>query len=142
LRLPSKPPVPAVWGVLEVGGRWGIVFDCINEGSFAERMREDPSVVSECLETLARVHARIHTHRARQFGSLKSKLATNIAGTEFLDEPRRQILLRRLADMPDGDRLCHGDFHPINVLDQNSGPIVIDWPDACCGDRAADVCRS
>jgi hypothetical protein len=32
-------PVPAVWGVHEVGGRWGIVFDRIKERSFAERMR-------------------------------------------------------------------------------------------------------
>jgi hypothetical protein len=33
-------PVPAVWGVLAVGGRWGIVFDRVKERSFAERMRE------------------------------------------------------------------------------------------------------
>ena len=30
-------PVPAVWGVQEVGGRWGIVFDRISEASFAKR---------------------------------------------------------------------------------------------------------
>jgi Phosphotransferase enzyme family len=135
-------PVPAVWGVLEVGGRWGIVFDRVEERSFAERMREDPSVLPECLETLAWLHARIHGHTARQLGSLKSRLATNIAGTGLLDEPLKQILLGRLADIPEGDRLCHGDFHPVNVLGQNSLPMVIDWPDACCGDPAADVCRS
>jgi hypothetical protein len=136
-------PVPAVWGLLEVGGRWGIVFDRVKERSFAERMREDPSLIPECLQTLARLHARIHDQPAPQlFGSLKSRLATNIAGTGFLDEPLKQILLGRLADMPDGNRLCHGDFHPINVLGQNSLPMVIDWPDACGGDPAADVCRS
>jgi aminoglycoside phosphotransferase (APT) family kinase protein len=124
-------PVPAVWGVLEVGGRWGIVFDRVKERSFAERMREDPSLIPECLQALARLHARIHGQTARQFGSLKSRLATNIAGTRLLDEPLKQILLGRLAGMPDGDRLCHGDFHPINVLGQNSLPMVIDWPDAC-----------
>src|SRR5215469_11689720 len=56
-------PVPAVWGVLEVGGRWGIVFDRVKERSFAERMtedREDPSLIPECLLALARLHARIH----------------------------------------------------------------------------------
>jgi Phosphotransferase enzyme family len=135
-------PVPAVWGVFEVGGRWGIVFDRVTERSFAERMREDPSVIPECLQALARLHARIHGQRARQLGSLKSRLATNIAGTGLLDEQLKQILLARLAAMPDGNRLCHGDFHPINVLGQNSLPMVIDWPDACCGDPAADVCRS
>jgi aminoglycoside phosphotransferase (APT) family kinase protein len=105
-------------------------------------MRGDPSVIPECLQTLARLHARIHAHPARQFGSLKSRLATNIAEAELLGEPLKQILLGRLADMPEGDRLCHGDFHPINVLGQNSRPMVIDWPDVCCGDPAADVCRS
>jgi aminoglycoside phosphotransferase (APT) family kinase protein len=135
-------PVPAVWGVLEVGGRWGIVFDRVKERSFAERMREDPRLIPECLLTLARLHARIHGQPARELGSLKSRLATNIADTALLDEPLKQILLGRLAGMPDGDRLCHGDFHPVNVLGQNSQPMVIDWPDACCGDPAADVCRS
>jgi len=135
-------PVPAVWGELEIGGRWGILFDRVKERSFAERMREDPNVIPECLQSLARLHARIHGQTACQLGSLKSRLATNIAGTGLLDEPLKQILLGRLAGMPDGDRLCHGDFHPINVLGQNSQPRVIDWPDACCGDPAADVCRS
>jgi len=116
-------PVPAIWAVLEVGGRWGIVFDRVKEKSFAERMREDPSVIPECLETLARLHARIHGQPARQFGGLKSRLATNIVGTGLLDEPLKRILLDRLADMPDGDRLCHGDFHPINALGQNSLPM-------------------
>jgi aminoglycoside phosphotransferase (APT) family kinase protein len=125
-----------------VDRRWGIVFDRVNAESFAERMREDPSVIPECLQTLARLHARIHSQPARQLGSLKSRLAANIACTGLLDEPRRRILLGRLEDMPEGDRLCHGDFHPINVLGQNSVPMVIDWPDACSGDPAADVCRS
>jgi hypothetical protein len=57
-------PVPAVWGVLEVGGRWGIVFDRVKERSFAERMREDPSRIPECLLALARLHARIHAEPA------------------------------------------------------------------------------
>jgi aminoglycoside phosphotransferase (APT) family kinase protein len=135
-------PVPAVWGVHEVDGRWGIVFDRVKERSFAERMREDPSLTPDCLLVLARLHARIHSQPARQLGSLKSRLAANITATGLLDEPLKQNLLGRLAGMPDGDRLCHGDFHPVNVLGQNSLPMVIDWPDACCGDPAADLCRS
>ena len=135
-------PVPAVWGVQEVGGRWGIVFDRVSGASFAERMQQDPSLAPECPEILARLHARIHTHPAHELGRLKLRLTRNIARTSLLDEPRKQVLLSRLADMPEGDRLCHGDFHPINVLGQTSQPMVIDWPDACRGVPSADVCRS
>jgi aminoglycoside phosphotransferase (APT) family kinase protein len=41
--------------------------------------------------------------------------------------------------MPDGDRLCHGDFRLINVSGQVLDLVVIDWPNACRGDPAADV---
>jgi len=54
----------------------------------------------------------------------------------------RRDLLDGIADMPDGDRLCHGDFHPMNILGEASQPVIIDWPDARRGDPAADVCRS
>jgi hypothetical protein len=135
-------PVPAVWGVQQVGGRWGIVFDRVSHASFADRMRAEPATVPAHLEILARLQTRIHAHRALEFGSLKLRLATNIAGTELLDEARRQALLRGLTGMPDGDRLCHGDFHPINVLGETAQPVVIDWPDARRGDPAADACRS
>ena len=135
-------PVPAVWSVQQIGGRWGIVFDRVSGGSFAERMREDPTVVPEYLEILARLQARIHTYPAPQLASLKLQLATNIAKAKHLDDSRRHILLSRFIDLPGGDRLCHGDFHPINVLGQAPNPIVIDWPNAGHGDPAADVCRS
>jgi Phosphotransferase enzyme family len=135
-------PVPAVWGVQQVGGRWGIVFDRVSQVSFAERMRDEPSSVPAYLEILAHLQARIHAQPALEFGSLKARLATNIALTELLDEPHKETLLRGLAEMPDGDRLCHGDFHPMNVLGEAARPVVIDWPDARRGDPAADACRS
>jgi hypothetical protein len=135
-------PVPAVWGVRQIGSRWGIVFDRVRQASFAEQMRGDPIAIPRYLEKLAQLHTLIHPHTAPQLSSLKIRLATNIARTELLDEPRKQRLLGGLADMSEGDRLCHGDFHPINVLGAISRPVVVDWPDACRGDPAADVCRS
>jgi aminoglycoside phosphotransferase (APT) family kinase protein len=135
-------PLPAVWRVQQIHGRWGIVFDRVSGLSLAEQMRRDMAHAAQYLQILARLHRRIHTHLANQFNSLKAWLATDIARTMLLDEPRKQVLLSGLAKRPDGNRLCHGDFHPMNVLGEASRPIVIDWPNACCGDPAGDVCRS
>ena len=45
-------PVPAVWGVQQIGGRWGVVFDRMSLVSFAERMRDhlrsSPSIRRPC----------------------------------------------------------------------------------------------
>jgi len=135
-------PVPAVWGVQQTSGRWGIVFERVRGTSFAEQLRGDPAPLPHYLDILVGLQARIHAHQAHEFRSLKVRLATNIARAKLLDEPRKQLLLGRLAEMPEGDRLCHGDFHPINVLGEASHPMLIDWPDASRGDPAADVCRS
>ena len=135
-------PVPAVWSVQQIDGRWGIVFDRVSGVSFAEQMLGDPAAILQRLQILVRLHARIHAHVVDQFSSLKGWVTMGITRAMLLDEPQRQILLNGLREMPDGDHLCHGDFHPRNVLGEASQPIVIDWPNACCGDPAADVCRS
>ena len=39
--------------------------------------------------------------------------------------------------------LCHGDFHPLNILvDESDTATVLDWSDAVLGDRHYDVARS
>jgi aminoglycoside phosphotransferase (APT) family kinase protein len=131
-------PVPAVWGVQRIDARWGIVFDRVKHAPLAEQMQEDPTAMPHYLETLAALQARIHAQPASQFSSVKLRLAANIARVNVLDEPRKRVLLTRLADIPEGDRLCHGDFHPINVLGEVS-PVVIDWPDACRGDPVVEA---
>ena len=135
-------PVPRVWGVREIAGRWGVVFDRVDQASFAEHMLNNPDDIPRYLRSMVRLHMRIHAHAAVQFAGLKVRLAANIAATERLDEQRKENLLAAIADTPEGDRLCHGDFHPRNILGEAAEPIIIDWPDARCGDPAADVCRS
>jgi len=40
-------------------------------------------------------------------------------------------------------RICHGDFHPLNILDDGRGHLsVVDWGGATVGDRHADVANT
>ena len=38
--------------------------------------------------------------------------------------------------------VCHGDFHPLNVMVDGASASVIDWTDAGLGPREADVART
>ena len=38
--------------------------------------------------------------------------------------------------------MCHGDFHPLNVVVDGTSSAVIDWTDAGLGPREADVART
>lgn len=44
--------------------------------------------------------------------------------------------------MPRREHLCHGDFHPGNVILSATDEVVIDWVDASLGDPLADVART
>ena len=44
-----------------------------------------------------------------------------------------------LDKLGDGRAVCHGDFHPDNVILSDRGPIIIDWGPATAGAPAADV---
>jgi aminoglycoside phosphotransferase (APT) family kinase protein len=47
-----------------------------------------------------------------------------------------------MKELPEGDRLLHGDFHPGNVLEGDGSEAVIDWHNATVGPPAADVART
>lgn len=51
-------------------------------------------------------------------------------------------MLTALDEIPEDTGLCHGDFHPDNILMTTEGPIVIDWVDATRGNPLADVTRT
>ncbi|HDS29201.1 MAG TPA: aminoglycoside phosphotransferase family protein, partial [Candidatus Acetothermia bacterium] len=56
-----------------------------------------------------------------------------------LPEEAVRAATERLRGLPEGDRICHGDFHPDNVLMTSRGPMIIDWGPATAGHPAADV---
>src|SRR5262245_21074860 len=77
--------VPAVWNVQQIDDRWAIVFDRVTGTSFAEQMRGDPTALPHYLDILAHLQVCIHRHEAREFRSLKARLATRIVRAKPLD---------------------------------------------------------
>jgi aminoglycoside phosphotransferase (APT) family kinase protein len=135
-------PSPAAYDVRLFGDRWGIVMDRVTGHPFAEAMLADPALGPAHLGDMVRLHVTIHSARGAHLSSMRTRLAFNIGRAQILGEARQQRLLELLHALPEGDRLCHGDFHPFNILGVPGAAIVVDWLDATCGAPAADVCRS
>ncbi len=133
---------PRVRSVGEFEGRWGLVMTRSEGRTFGEAIVQEPALIPAYLTVLAATHHEIHEHGGVGLPSLKARLHRDIKRATQLDELQRRRLLSGLHRLPDGDRLCHGDFHPWNVLGSPAPVTVIDWLDACCGDPLADVCRS
>ena len=126
--------VPAVGEVVEINGRLGLIYERVVGPSMWEYMVTKPWMLLRETRVLADMHADMHASNILpELPSQRQRLEDKIRSAAVLPPDLRQAALRSLGQMPDGDRLCHGDFHPGNILMTAHGPIIIDWPDATRG---------
>jgi aminoglycoside phosphotransferase (APT) family kinase protein len=132
--------VPRSLGVVEVEGRWGLMMTRMSGRPLAEQLADDGLAAGAA--RFAALHRQMHQQSVAGLMPLKQRLGTRIGRVRELDEATRMRLLDRVGRSPDGDRLCHGDFHPLNIMVDGDTLATIDWLDATSGPPAADVCRS
>lgn len=135
-------PAPRVLSAGLFEDRWGLAMTRADGESLGSFALSSPENFAPAMSMFARLHQRIHAAPGAGMPPLKQRLATNLRRAVGLEPALRDRLLARLQDLPDGDRLLHGDFHPFNVMGRGDAAIAVDWLDAGCGPIAADLCRS
>ena len=90
------------------------------------------------------IHARINAARAPEslpkvIDVVRDAVARltdreSVALTEWIE--------RILARLPDGEALCHGDFHPGQLMCSDGECVAFDWPAAKRGDPLFDYART
>jgi Ser/Thr protein kinase RdoA (MazF antagonist) len=135
-------PSPAVAGLVEVEGRRGLVYERIEGISMLQDMNARPWRMLNHARSLADLQIRIHRQSIEGLPSYRDRLRFDILHASALREGLREKALAMLDALPGGQSICHGDYHPGNVLLTGNGPIVIDWMTACSGSPWADVARS
>lgn len=135
-------PTPRVHEVRLFDKRWGLVMDRAMGQTLGRFTAAGVELTPGAFEEMLRLHRLIHAESDPRLPALTARLRWRIARIEGIDEALRARLLERLAGLPDGDRLCHGDFHPFNIVGAPGEAMVIDWLDAASGPPAADVARN
>jgi aminoglycoside phosphotransferase (APT) family kinase protein len=135
--------VPAVRGLEAADGRPGIVMDRLDGPDLITALGKEPWRLRKVGQMLGEVHASIHEVVApEQLPSVSEGLARQVAAAPGVSGTARKAADDALRRLPDGDRLCHMDFHPGNLILADGKPFVIDWAGATRGDPDADVCRT
>jgi aminoglycoside phosphotransferase (APT) family kinase protein len=135
-------PAPAAFEVVSVGGRHGVVFERIDGPTLLSVLLNRPDQAAHAASTLAALHADLHARHGGGLPPLHERVAHRIAACSLLPPDVRDRVAAIAAALPPGHALCHGDFHPGNVIVGSSGPSVIDWYDAACGPAEADLART
>lgn len=136
-------PVPAIGKMIEINGRRGLVYERLEGVSIFRTIVARPWTIIRFGHMMAELHAAMHAIQSpSDLPDQRERLKGAIGRAQALPDDLRRKALAVLDTCPDGDRLCHGDFHPDNVLMTPRGPIIIDWMTATRGDPAGDVART
>jgi aminoglycoside phosphotransferase (APT) family kinase protein len=135
-------PVPASGGMIEINGRCGILFERIDGPSMLRQLGAKPWSAIPLRHTFADLHLKMHAHTLQELPSQRQHLTHQIRLASALPAEWTAAALAALDHLPDSNRLCHGDYHPDNVLLSTHGPIIIDWSEATAGNPIADVART
>lgn len=133
---------PELIGVVELEGQKGLIFERAVGPTMLQAVLANPESVEEHAQLLAVLHAELHGRTAGGLASLIARLRHKIQRARPLPEAWKASVVDSLDRLPDGDAICHGDFHPGNIIMTAGGPSIIDWVDVTQGPPLADVART
>jgi aminoglycoside phosphotransferase (APT) family kinase protein len=136
-------PVPKVYERVRLNDREGVVYEKVEGPSLLNQLAVKPWKVVQYARLLASLHAQVHQVPAPMNLETQREWARGgIPETGKLSKVLRESVLHLLDSMLEGNRLCHGDFHPGNIVVTHRGPVIIDWMTASKGTACGDVART
>ncbi len=139
----SGLPVPSVGEIIRENNRNGLMYERIEGKSMLEMLQLRPWNIFRYARRMAELHAEMHASAIQvNVPGQRERIKEKISRVEILSIAVRSKILTALEHMPNGNRLCHGDFHPGNIMVTEQGGIIIDWADATLGNPLADLART
>ncbi|MBW7452995.1 phosphotransferase family protein [Paenibacillus sepulcri] len=132
---------PKAYEIISCEERTGIVYDRV-EGESLQDWVLKTGDLQGCAEYMARLHRTIVQNNARNVPNYKEFLKSNILNAQPPHLMEQEGALEILDKLKEGNTLCHGDFHPGNILLSNGDTVVIDFMNVCRGDFLYDVART
>jgi uncharacterized protein (TIGR02172 family) len=134
---------PMVGDLIEVEGRYGLTYERVAGESMLAMFRRNLWGVVRYARLFAKLHTQMHEKAFEaDVPRLHEKLQRRISRLDALPASLKTSLLDALRTLPEADRVCHGDFHPANLLISGNDANIIDWIDASRGNPLADVART
>lgn len=135
--------VPKLLEVSKIDNRWALVLENVEGKTIAELMEEDPANKNEYMRLFVEVQLVVLDNQVPMLSRIKDKFEKKLEDATNIDENTKYELMQRLQGMKNHDELCHGDYHPSNVIVKSDGSIyIIDWAHVTQGNAAADAART
>ena len=129
--------VPKLYETVEEDERFGYIMELLNGINLAELLLNEQNFAG-AMEQFVSLHKAWNKEAPSGLISYKDWMMSMIVNKQ--QEPE---LLEKIRELPEGTILCHGDFHPYNIIvTEENKLIVIDFANVCRGTKKYDIARS
>lgn len=132
---------PKVYEIIRYEEQLGIIYDRVDGETLLDWVLKTGDL-HKCAKYMAKQHKEIVQNSVSSVPNYKQFLKSNILNASSVNLIERDRALETLDQLKDGDTLCHGDFHPGNILLSDGLTMVIDFMNVCQGDPLYDVART
>ncbi|WP_226536712.1 aminoglycoside phosphotransferase family protein [Fictibacillus halophilus] len=138
----SGLPVPAVLKKMIHNGQTALLYERINGSPLTQKLSKQPWTAIHLINQMANLQVLMHDKEIFGLPQQVDIMQQKITLVNELSEAEKCFIAEHLSKLSTGKSLCHGDFHPDNILLCDRGPVIIDWADASEGNRLADLART
>jgi uncharacterized protein (TIGR02172 family) len=135
-------PSPYVAELKQIDNRFGIIYEKAIGRNFTQILSSQPLLLKKNAHLFSAIQASFHRMKADNLPSQKEYLSRNINGTHLLSKEEKEHILHYLDQLPNGNNVCHGDYHSDNIILVEGNPKVLDWMTGTSGNPCGDVART
>jgi len=138
----GRVDIPTPGELVTIDGRLGLIMERIDGADFYSTLSRLPWASFHVFALMGRLHARLlSTPAPPELPDLHDYLRTQLEHPS-VPPAARVAALEALDTLPTARAVCHGDFHPGNLLSDGTRTVVIDWSNATRGNPQADIART
>jgi aminoglycoside phosphotransferase (APT) family kinase protein len=135
--------VPTVYEYLKINGRPSIVMERLKGYTMLDHIKKNPLKLFKYAEKLANLHVDTTSSvEGLKLILINDRAAHLIPKAELLEDDVKKFVFDILEGLPKGNDVCHGDFHPGNIMIVDNKYYVIDWFGATYGRKLSDIAHT
>ena len=135
--------VPMVYEFINVEDKAAIVMERIYGETMLIHMKKKPHKIFTQVKKLASLQIEsAGSAKGLNLTSIKQRARHLISKSEMLDSQMKKFVMDIIDELPEGEDICHGDFHPGNIIISEDKYYVIDWFGVTSGRRLSDIAHT
>lgn len=132
---------PRAYELMEYKNQYGIIYDKAKGIPLLDWVMKTRKLKA-CAKYMSALHKSILRNSISAIPDYKAFLRDHIPQDISENTTPYEELMSLIDRLPDGNTLCHGDFHPGNIILYSHKTIAIDFRNICCGHYLYDVART